>query len=61
MLLLVFQTYSYFKSHLHGALDHSAKFLTVLAGRTVKIFRDREVAGSNPGAASTFQIGLLLI
>ena len=31
-----YQSYAYFKSPLHHAPDHSAIFLTVLAGRTVK-------------------------
>ena len=30
------QSYAHLCSVLHGALDHSAIFLTVLAGRTVK-------------------------
>ena len=34
---------------LTSALDRSAIFLTVLAGRTVKIGAVREVPGSNPG------------
>ena len=38
-----------FSSTLSSALDRSATFLTVLAGRTVKIAADREVPGSNPG------------
>ena len=33
---------------LTSALDRSAIFLTVLAGRTVKIAAVREVPGSNP-------------
>ena len=31
------KSYSYFSSFLHHASDHSANFLTVLAGRTVKL------------------------
>ena len=38
-----------FSSVLTSALDRSATFLTVLAGRTVKIAVVPEVPGSNPG------------
>ena len=38
-----------FTSVLTSALDRSATFLTVLAGRAVKIAAVREVPGSNPG------------
>ena len=39
------QIYDHFSLILHHASDHSAKFLTVLAGRTVKISHSQKVPG----------------
>ena len=42
------QSYSYFKSTLHRASDHSAIILTVFAGRTVKISTSLRGPGFEP-------------
>ena len=48
------KSYSHFSSFLHHASDRSANFLTVLAGRTVKISPSPIGRGFEPGRRQDF-------
>ena len=48
------KSYSHFSSFLHHASDRSANFLTVLAGRTVKISPSPIGRGFEPGHRQDF-------
>ena len=55
------KSYSHFSSFLHHASDRSANFLTVLAGRTVKISPSPIGRGFEPGRRQDFSDRSILV